>query len=798
VRPPHGPLRREWLTAAAALLALWCVVFAPQLFRGEIFTLGDAIAFRPFPDLSRARWHERHERTFWNPYVLCGIPATVSLADSRPQYLPDLALDLCEKLRAPVARAVPMAAPLLAHLLGMLAMAALARALWRAGPLGAVWAGAAWGLMPDLVVPLAFGHDAQCLTASLMPVMLLAIHHMVADDHPRARLAASLALALALALTTLGGHPQILVYAAMLAAGFAIERIATLRRPQAIAWLAGAAALGIAVGAAAWYPALLYSAHSSRGAADAGEALAEIAGYSLGPGDLVSLVWPWAVGHSGAGYWGGLPSTEYPRYAGILVVAACIASFRGRRAGASAAWFFAGATAFGLIVSLGARLGPLYTLLYNALPFWSRFRVPAAAQIIPQLGLALLSARLFASPASPEGTRRLVPVAAAAAALALLAGLALWRGPLANLYAAAALAARPAMGNAIAIATAHRAGLDLALRVAALLAGAALFAWRAAGGGARAVTAALLPLILVLDLGSVLRPILARSSGPAPVLYSTPMPELARIGAAEPHVRVASARPPATNAPGRAGLEPQAEFLINDWIRWRARALGGGHSAAPSVWRLGGELLRSLPALRALGVIYVSFAPASGFDSTRFEKVREVPGEVVCRMRGALGRLFAVPRVEAAGNDVALVQRMIAPGFDAHAIALSADPAAAGEYPGSSRCELRWLEDEPDAIAFEAEAKDAAFVVLADTFFPGWTAQVDGQPAPIHRVNQLARGVAVPAGRHRVTMCYVPEGWTATVPVTRAAMLLWLAAALALAAWTGRFARAGRGTTPVS
>ena len=28
------------------------------------------------------------------------------------------------------------------------------------------------------------------------------------------------------------------------------------------------------------------------------------------------------MGHSGAGYWGGLPSTEYPRYAGLAVIAA--------------------------------------------------------------------------------------------------------------------------------------------------------------------------------------------------------------------------------------------------------------------------------------------------------------------------------------------------------------------------------------------------------------------------------------------------------------------------------------------
>src|SRR2546428_4689221 len=161
-----------------------------------------------------------------------------------------------------------MAPPLLAHLAGMLATAGLARALWRAGALGMIWAGAAFGLMPDLVVPLAYGHDAQCLTASLLPVMLLAIHHVAAAEDRRAVLGASLGLALEIGLVTLGGHPQIVVYGGMLAAGFTVERLLTLRRTGRLAWLAGAVALGAAIGVAAWCPALLYSARSSRGAAE--------------------------------------------------------------------------------------------------------------------------------------------------------------------------------------------------------------------------------------------------------------------------------------------------------------------------------------------------------------------------------------------------------------------------------------------------------------------------------------------------------------------------------------------------
>ena len=204
------------------------------------------------------------------------------------------------------------------------------------------------------------------------------------------------------------------------------------------------------------------------------------------------------------------------------------------------------------------------------------------------------------------------------------------------------------------------------------------------------------------------------------------------------------------------------------------------------MWRAGRELFGSYPALCALGVVYVSFPGATGIDTTLLEKVREVEGEAVFRLRDAPGRLYAVPRVVATGNEVATVALMTSDRFAPREAAVAADAAAAGEYPGSSRCDLRWAEDEPDRVAFDIEAPESALVVLADTFFSGWHARVEDAQVPIHRVNQVARGVAVPAGRHRVTMRYVPEGWTATVPVTRSAMLVWLAFALALAAWSMR------------
>ena len=39
---------------------------------------------------------------------------------------------------------------------------------------------------------------------------------------------------------------------------------------------------------------------------------------------------------------------------------------------------------------------------------------------------------------------------------------------------------------------------------------------------------------------------------------------------------------------------------------------------------------------------------------------------------------------------------------------------------------------------------------------PGWTAQINGNTAPVRTVDGLFQGVAVPAGEHRVTFSFTP------------------------------------------
>jgi len=97
----------------------------------------------------------------------------------------------------------------------------------------------------------------------------------------------------------------------------------------------------------------------------------------------------------------------------------------------------------------------------------------------------------------------------------------------------------------------------------------------------------------------------------------------------------------------------------------------------------------------------------------------------------------------------------------------------------------RVVEVVRDRMVIEAESAAPGILVVSEAHYPGWRATVDGEPAELLRADYALRGVALPAGRHRVELRYV------STPV-RAGLALSLAgfAALLLIALIGRGARA--------
>ena len=66
------------------------------------------------------------------------------------------------------------------------------------------------------------------------------------------------------------------------------------------------------------------------------------------------------------------------------------------------------------------------------------------------------------------------------------------------------------------------------------------------------------------------------------------------------------------------------------------------------------------------------------------------------------------------------------------------------------------VSETNNRLLIHVKAAQNAFLVLSDTYFPGWKAYLDGNPVKIFRANYNFRAVSIPPGKHEVKFVYNP------------------------------------------
>ena len=75
-----------------------------------------------------------------------------------------------------------------------------------------------------------------------------------------------------------------------------------------------------------------------------------------------------------------------------------------------------------------------------------------------------------------------------------------------------------------------------------------------------------------------------------------------------------------------------------------------------------------------------------------------------------------------------------------------------------------------DTVRVHTSADADAWLVLSDTYYPGWTVTIDGQPAPLLRGDVLFRVVPIPGGEHEVQFTFDPPSVKLGLAVSLAAL----------------------------
>ncbi len=156
----------------------------------------------------------------------------------------------------------------------------------------------------------------------------------------------------------------------------------------------------------------------------------------------------------------------------------------------------------------------------------------------------------------------------------------------------------------------------------------------------------------------------------------------------------------------------------------------------------------------------------------------------VYRNRQWLPRAFVVQRAAVARSEEKALASTTSPAFDARQMVILEEAPPPGyatvsaPKDGSAAVPATLVEDSPEQIEIEAKAFRPSWLVLADSYYPGWEASVDGRAARIYRADYLYRAVPLSPGDHRVVFRYRPR----SLQVGGAITLFSLLAAAALLA----------------
>jgi hypothetical protein len=179
---------------------------------------------------------------------------------------------------------------------------------------------------------------------------------------------------------------------------------------------------------------------------------------------------------------------------------------------------------------------------------------------------------------------------------------------------------------------------------------------------------------------------------------------------------------------------------------------------------------------RLLSLFNVRYLLSPGpIDNPAMEEVKADSGVKLYRLKEACPRAFFVTEVERAADERDAFRLFAAPDFDPAKRAILHDGTPA-RFSGPANATVNLAKCGNNEVVVEVTAGGSGYLILTDTWYPGWVATLDGTPTGIYRANFNQRAVQVRAGRHTVRFRFAPRSARLGGAISALALILLLVA----------------------
>lgn len=149
----------------------------------------------------------------------------------------------------------------------------------------------------------------------------------------------------------------------------------------------------------------------------------------------------------------------------------------------------------------------------------------------------------------------------------------------------------------------------------------------------------------------------------------------------------------------------------------------------------------------------------------------EVAGYKIYENLDVMDRFFFAKRVRSVENLAAASALVRSSGFRPADETVVEAPGERFDLTPDVTASVRVVSYAPSAIRLETEASGPAFLVAAESYYPGWEASIDGNPARIYPADAAFRGVRVPGGKHAIEFRFVPKTLSRSAAISAAALV---------------------------